>query len=221
MKKTVFSLAVIAMICFTSCKKENSTTNDPTVVETTMEETTNGDYTINKENSVISWTGSKPTGKHMGTISLLDGGFTTEDNKVTGGSFTIDMSSITVTDLEGDDKNNLEMHLKGTGEKESEDHFFNVTKYPTSTFKIVSLSEANGAYFVKGILTMKGIAKEVNFPAEISVNDDEVSLVSDEFKINRTVWNVNYASKSIFDDLKDKFVDDDISLVVKVKATKG
>ncbi len=37
---------------------------------------------------------------------------------------------------------------------------------------------------------------------------------------NRTHWNVNYASKSIFDDLKDKFVNDEIELVVKLKATK-
>ena len=51
-------------------------------------------------------------------------------------------------------------------------------------------------------------------------NGDEMTLTSDAFLINRTHWNVNYASKSIFDDLKDKFVNDDIELVVKLKATK-
>lgn len=219
MKKTVFSLALIAMISFTSCKKENNSANESTT-EVAVEESTVGDFPIDKENSVINWTGTKPTGKHTGTISLSEGSFTTEDGKVTGGNFTIDMTSINVTDLEGEDKANLEMHLKGTGEKESEDHFFNTTKYPTSTFKIVSLSEANGAYYVKGILTLKGISKEVDFPAEIMVGDNDISFVSDPFKINRTTWGVNYASKSIFDDLKDKFVDDDIEVTVKVKAKK-
>ena len=47
-----------------------------------------------------------------------------------------------------------------------------------------------------------------------------MTLSTESFKINRTEWNINYASKSIFDDLKDKFVNDEIELVVKLKATK-
>jgi hypothetical protein len=47
-----------------------------------------------------------------------------------------------------------------------------------------------------------------------------MTLSTDSFKINRTEWNINYASKSIFDDLKDKFVNDDIELKVNVTATK-
>ena len=131
------------------------------------------------------------------------------------------MRSITVTDLTEDKgKTDLETHLKGTGDKEAEDHFFNTTKFPTSNFKINTVTEANGAYMVSGMLTIKDIAKEVSFPAEIVITDTNVSLISDTFKIDRTLWGVNYASKSIFDDLKDKFVDDEIALVVKVKASK-
>jgi len=217
MKKSLFSLAIIVLISLTSCKKNGASNSS---ASENSDATASGIYNVNVENSVIEWIGSKPTGKHKGTISLASGNFETEEGTITGGNFTIDMKSINVTDLEGEDKEYLEAHLKGIGEKEAEDHFFNVTKYPTSTFKIISLSEANGAYFIKGILNMKGIAKEVNFSSEITISENEISFVSDPFKIDRTLWNVNYASKSIFDNLKDKFINDDIELMIRLKATK-
>ncbi|CEN37633.1 conserved hypothetical protein [Capnocytophaga canimorsus] len=73
---------------------------------------------------------------------------------------------------------------------------------------------------VHGDLTVKGKTKTIAFPASVSVSENEFSLVSEPFKINRTDFGVNYASKSIFDNLKDKFIDDEIELTVKAKATK-
>lgn len=220
MKKTMLTLALVSFIAFTSCKKENTNETTTETMEVTEVET-NPNFTVDTGSSIINWTGAKPTGTHTGTISLKEGSFEVTDGKVTGGEFTIDMTTINVTDLEGDKKNDLEMHLKGTGENaETVDHFFNVNAHPTSNFKIVTIDDVNGAYFIKGILTMKGISKPVDFPAEIMVTDNEVTLTSDPFKINRTTWGVNYGSKSVFDDLKDKFINDDIELVVKVKATK-
>ena len=222
MKKILLSLSLIVFISLNSCKKEEKTetTTEPESTEVAVTENSLGNYLVDTAASSIKWTGTKPTGKHTGTIALKEGGFTVTDGKIENGIFTVDMTSITVTDLEGDDKAKLEGHLKGLGGKESEDHFFNTTKFPTSEFKIVGVENANGAYFVKGILTMKGISKPVEFPAEITITDTDVTLHSDPFKINRTLWGVNYASKSVFDDLKDKFVDDDIELEVNVKATK-
>lgn len=218
MKKSLLSLAIIALISLSSCKKE-ATENAETTTETEVTGVS-GTFNVDTSMSVIDWIGSKPAGKHTGTISLSNGSFEITDGSITGGNFTIDMNSITVTDLEGEDKMKLETHLKGTGEKESEDHFFNVTKFPTGNFKMLNAEPESGAYFVKGILTLKEISKEINFAAEITITDTEIKLISDPFKINRTTWNVNYASKSIFDNLKDQFIDDEIELVVKVVAKK-
>lgn len=218
MKKSFLSFAIIALISFTSCKKES--TEDATKTEEVSDSSASGTFTMDAANSAINWVGSKPAGKHTGTIALSSGSFDVAEGKITGGNFGIDMNSITVTDLEGEDKMKLETHLKGTGDKESEDHFFNVTKYPTGNFKMLSAEPESGHYFIKGILTLKGISKEVNFSAEMIMSDSEIKLISDPFKINRTTWNINYASKSLFDNLKDKFIDDDIELVVKVTAKK-
>ena len=68
---------------------------------------------INTEKSSISWVGKKITGQHSGTISIKSGELIMDDDKLTGGSFVIDMSSITCTDIESEKKNKyLVDHLK-------------------------------------------------------------------------------------------------------------
>ena len=103
MKKIL--LLGIGVLLFVSCKKEEKI--EPTTVETGI----SGMF-ITDSTSTLNWTGSKQTGKHSGTIKIKTGGFTVENGKITDGKFTIDMNSISVDDLEGDDKINLEETFK-------------------------------------------------------------------------------------------------------------
>ena len=225
MKKIVLSCAVILALTVASCKNNNA--NAEQAVEQAADQAAaaveqaatavmvSGTYTV-EPSSVVEWVGKKPTGQHTGTIGLQSGNFTVENGKVTG-DFTIDMNSITVTDItEADGKLDLEAHLKGTGKEDGADHFFNVKTYPTGTFKLTSFDGAN----VTGDLTLKGKTKTISFPATLTIADGEVTLESKPFEINRVDFGVNYASKSVFGDLKDKFINDEIELVVKVKAKK-
>lgn len=224
MKKIVLSAVVIAAITLTSCKNTNNQQNSANenvateqMTSTEMkEEAGKFDYTV-ASSSVVEWVGSKPVGKHNGTVNVTGGGVSVKDQSITKGEFVIDMNTIAVLDLaSGDGKEDLENHLKGTGKEDAEDHFFNVKKFPTSTFVFKSFDGTN----MVGDLTIKGVTKEVSFPATVTVTDAEVNIVSNSFKINRVDFGVNYASKSVFDDLKDKFINDEMELVVKVKATK-
>lgn len=220
MKKTFLSLLVLASLStFVSCKKE---TSDSTEVNKTEQTAATGvSHKIDLENSVVNWKGTKPAGTHTGTIKFSDGEALVTDGKLQGGKFVLDMNSITVTDLKaGDGKEDLEAHLKGTGDKAAEDHFFNVAKYPKGSFEITKVEEVNGKYTITGNLTLKDITKPVTVPASIVQDDSSITLTSDAFTINRTEWNINYASKSVFDDLKDKFIDDNIELTVAVKIVK-
>lgn len=224
MKNRIATLLFLSALSLTvSCKNDKATeaetTEAGTVKEVSGEAVT---YTVDKQNSKIEWTGSKPTGKHTGTINLADGSVSIKDNALDTGKFTIDMNTITVTDLKaGDGKEDLEGHLKGTGGTEADfDHFFNVKKYPQANFEITKAVTENGKTSVEGNLTMKGITKNVKFPATVTVNGNTVTVTSDPFTINRTLWNVNYGSKSVFDNLGDKFINDDIELKVSVTATK-
>ena len=225
MKKIVLSCAVILALTVASCKNNNA--NAEQAVEQAADQAAaaveqaatavmvSGTYTV-EPSSVVEWVGKKPTGQHTGTIGLQSGSLTIDNGKITG-DFTIDMNSITVTDItEADGKLDLEAHLKGTGKEDGADHFFNVKTYPTGTFKLTSFDGAN----VTGDLTLKGKTKTISFPATLTITDNEVTLESKPFEINRVDFGVNYASKSVFGDLKDKFINDEIELVVKVKAKK-
>lgn len=178
---------------------------------------------VNISNSVVNWQGSKPTGTHTGTINLQSGEVTVKDGQVSGGKFVLDINSINVTDLEGDYKAGLESHLKGL-EDEKQNHFFDVRTYPTAAFeitKIVSLEgDADANSTVYGNLTIKDTTKEIGFRANITANNDGVVVSTPQFTIDRTQWGVNYGSKTIFDNLGDKFVNDEIGLAIQLHAGK-
>ncbi len=165
--------------------------------------------TVNVENSNLNWKGYKPTGTHNGTIKLLSGNVTMENNKIIGGNFVADMS--TITDADGSAK--LEGHLK------SED-FFEIAVYPTSKFEITEIVNKGEKIQVTGNMTIKGITKQITFPATLKVSKDDMTLTSDTFQINRADFNVKFKSKTFFNDLKDKFVNDEFDFQVTIIANK-
>jgi polyisoprenoid-binding protein YceI len=222
MKKLFALMLFSGAVALFSCKEsagEKAEVSDAGQVEAQV-----GDVLpVNAATSVINWEGTKPTGTHVGTINITEGSVIVNDGKVSGGSFNIDMNSIVTTDLDGDMKANLENHLKGFADGK-EDHFFNVAKYPTAKFeltKVVSLdgdAEANSTVY--GNLTIRDITKEIGFRANINANGDQVTVSTPQFTIDRTQWGVNYGSKSIFDNLGDKFVNDEIGLKINLQAGK-
>ena len=219
MKKIILCLVVLTTLSLTSCKNDKAEAIEPLENAAIAAETATT-YKVDTTKSTIEWVGSKPAGKHNGTIALSNGELSLNNGKVESGKFTIDMNSITVLDLKaGDGKEDLEGHLKGLGKEEDADHFFNTKKFPEGTFEITSVATVDAVTTVSGNLTLKGITKPVSFPAMILVDGNTVTLNSETFKIDRTHWNVNYASKSVFDNLKDKFVNDEIELKVSITAT--
>lgn len=227
MKKTILSFFVLATVGFTTlaCKsdKKNETKKDASE-QTSEESKISGTFTIDPGESTINWKGSKPMGEHIGTIDIKSGEIVFQDGKPTSGNVVIDMTSITVKDkdLDEEKKTLLENHLKGTAEGKEAD-FFNTTKFPTATFEITGSGENSGKTILEGNLTMKGKAHAVAFPVKISWSSDKssVKLIGDTFTIDRTKWGVNYGSKSIFDNLGDNWVSDEIELDFAVKASKG
>jgi polyisoprenoid-binding protein YceI len=225
MKKRNLLVTVFCMgIFFTSCKSEKKEkTNETTDKEVVVEDNFNlaGEFIIDNEASYLNWIGSKPGGSHNGSVAVESGVMTFEDGNLVSGEFTIDMTSINVKDLDGNEKEDLENHLKGTVEGK-EDHFFNVQKFPKSKFKITNVVVNNGKSKITGDLTIKGQTSEIIFESEVSAgaNQEEIKLLSQPFKIDRTKWGIEFMSKSIFDDLKDKFIDDEIELSIMVKGKK-
>ena len=162
---------------------------------------------IDASKSTITWEGKKVTGKHEGTVSLKEGSLTFKSKAVVGGTFTVDMNSITVTDLKsGEGKEKLEGHLKN-------DDFFGTDKYATSKLVFTNV-KANGAnkYTVIGNLTIKEKTNPITFDLVVNGNTATAKLV-----IDRSKYDVKYNSTSFFDSLGDKAIYDDFDLDVTLK----
>ena len=212
MKKNIFNLLIIVAtgIAIVGCKnktEEVTTTNTETAMLAEYDDIT---YTVNVDESTIEWQGFKPTGSHKGTINIESGTFTTNDGKIQSGSFVIDMSSI----KESEDNARLEGHLRSAD-------FFDVENFPSAGFEITGFEVKDGNIILTGNLTLKDTTNNVTFPVTVVLEDDTLTLSSEVFTIDRSKWNVRYGSKSFFDDLKDKFINDDIELKIVIKAKKS
>ncbi len=168
--------------------------------------------------SQVMWIGAKPTGTHEGTLNVKEGVLKMEDDKLVAGNFTLDMTSINVTDLEGDDKAKLEGHLKGTSAPEVADHFFNTAKYPTATFEISKIEAVEGkenvTHNITGNLTMKDKTKSVTLPAKVGYADGVLTAETPDFKIDRTEWGIEFKSSKV----GEMGINDEISMKIKLQA---
>ncbi|SKB66132.1 Polyisoprenoid-binding protein YceI [Salegentibacter holothuriorum] len=222
MKKSILSTFVIAafLTVVIGCKNDKNKAETSEAKDAATAQAEAMEFKVDTATSIIEWKGSKPTNTHTGTIKFTEGTFSANDSVIESGNFVIDMQSITVTDLEGKDKKDLEAHLMGTVEGKEGD-FFNAPKYPEATFEVTEITEKEGQKMLSGNLTIKEKTKNITFPVSINQSDDSIEITSEEFSIDRTNWNVNFGSKSVFDGLGDNFVSDDITLKINLKATKA
>jgi polyisoprenoid-binding protein YceI len=151
------------------------------------------------EKSEIGFVGAKITGKHTGKFRSVSGEAKVVGNTPKQVSFTVPMASI-----ESDDEK-LTGHLKGPD-------FFDVEKYPTSTFQSTSIIEkraGESTHEITGNLSLHGVTKTITFPAKVTTADDGVTGTA-EFTINRKDFGVVYPGKP------DDLIKDDVLLSIKL-----
>ncbi|PVY43049.1 YceI family protein [Pontibacter virosus] len=174
-------------------------------------------FAVETAASEVNWNAKKVTGEHYGKISMKSGQLQVDKNRVTGGTFEFDMSSITVEDIKDAGMNGkLVGHLKS-------DDFFGVEKNPSATFVITEATPITKAaagkpnYNVKGNLTIKGITNPVSFPATIAVKDG-VATAKADVTVDRTKFDIRYRSSNFFENLGDKAIYDEFTVSFNVKA---
>lgn len=172
---------------------------------------------VDAKASTLKWHAKKVTGEHFGTINVSGGSLSLDKGAVTGGTIEVDMTSINVTDLQGEYKGKLEGHLKS-------DDFFSVEKNNKSSLVIKKVEAIKGSktaenYMVTADLIIKGISNEITFPALIVVKGKSVTASAD-INIDRTKYDIKYGSKSFFEGIGDKAIDNDFNIKVRVVAGK-
>ena len=161
---------------------------------------------IDAAKSSIEWLAKKVTGQHNGTVNFKDGALVFKRKALKGGSFTVDMNSLTATDLQGEYQVKLNGHLKA-------EDFFGTSKFPTASlvFKKIATKSAN-LYTVTADLTIKGITKPITF--DLAVNGNAATTT---FNVDRTKYDIKYGSKSFFASIGDKAINDEFELKIALK----
>ena len=210
---TVFTVVAIA-ISVVGCKKvKEANTSDAKAA--IVSESTTEKYVTDVTKSSIEWKGFKPTGSHNGTINIDAGVFQVDNGTIQSGTFLIDMKSIVVSDIPAEDEGNGKLvgHLKSAD-------FFDVENNNDAAFEITGVTEEDGNTMLSGNLSIKGIKNNVAFPVSITTEGESLTITSEAFTIDRTKWDIKYKSKTVFGDLGDKFINDDMELKINVVAFK-
>ena len=167
-------------------------------------------YQIDTKSSKLEWSAKKVTGAHNGTIQITGGKIMVDHGTIGGGSFEIDMGTITCTDMEGEYKEKLEKHLR------SED-FFNVADHPTAKLEMTKVERGAAGSTVTANLTIKGITNAITFPARVRMEGGSLDAHA-EFQIDRSKWQIKYGSGTFFEDLGDNLIYDEIRFKVTLSA---
>lgn len=205
-------LSIAAIIFATSCS--NQSANQTQDAQEVLTDSLGESYKVDVSQSMLNWEGSSLSGSHNGTIAIKEGSLNVKEGAILSGSFTIDMLSIVDLDLTDSVKNGyLVGHLNDTD-------FFDTKKFPIGQFDITSIAtienDSNGnTHTISGNLTLKGIAKNVTFPAKVSIENDVVNATA-SVVINRLDWGITYSSITAFPNLKAKLKDKAIKDLINI-----
>lgn len=219
MKKMTLSAAtVIGAFLLFSCggpdqsnEQNNNNGKDTATTETSLEdaEIKRENFTLNLDSSRVLWSGNMiGLYSHEGWVKLKEGNIEVSNGKISGGTFVVDMTSITPTDEnynveEGNTKEKLVEHL-------SSDDFFLVSEYPTATFEITGADINNNQ--LTGDLTIRGITHEETIE-NVKFNREE-GTASGDLVFDRSVYDVKFKHPA-----QEMVLSDDIELHIQLHTT--
>ena len=185
-------------------------------------------WKVDNSASNIEWVGTKVSGYHTGDVPLKSGELFVNNGEVTGGTFVMDVANMKVSGPKGSDtadNRKLLTHLKSSD-------FFDVEKHPEAKFELTGINSFKGeikdstdprqeeiseyrvtdpTHTVSGNLTIKGVTKNVEFPARITVSGNSAEAVA-KFNINRKEWGI------VYEGMKDDLIRDMVHFGIKIVA---
>ena len=175
-------------------------------------------FAVDTTVSRVRFTGYGVGKNHPGKFKVSSGTVAVANDKVTGGSFTINIKSLDLEQKGGMFDSKLRPHLM-SGD------FFDAEKFGTAKFDITGVqpysatgsdtSVVAGANFtVSGNLTLKDVTK--NISAKIDLDGNTLKAKSN-FVIDRTQWEMRYGNDKT---LGDKFIGEKVDVELDLEAKK-
>jgi polyisoprenoid-binding protein YceI len=179
-------------------------------------------YQLDVKQSKLFWKGTKTIGtKHYGYLLFNSGWLRTNvSGKPSDGMFNINMKSIKSTEHKDDGKNNgIEKELNGGA-------FFETSKYPVSSISVHTILPTPVAFQfrVEGDLTIKKTTHPITFLATIKQNGNTLTADAN-LTIDRVKWGIHQenptsVSDQLFSAIKDKMIEDEIPIALKLVFVK-
>ena len=215
MKLKVLALGFgLALFGFTSCgggsEEKSSIISEEEAEESSESAVESVSYAVSPDASSIVWHGDALAGAyaHAGTVNISEGSLEVAGGAITGGSFTVDMTSLKATDdnYPEDGSKTPEMLVSHL----STPDFFAVEANPTAKFAITKVEGSK----VMGDLTIRGITKEATI-TDVNVEELEGSVTAKgNLEFDRQKFEVAY------DGGKDFVISNAIQLEITVEAIK-
>jgi polyisoprenoid-binding protein YceI len=178
-----------------------------------------GTFLLDTAQSVIRWTGRNLFNHHSGTVKLSAGDIILRQGELAGARFTVDMTSIANEDISEPAMNAMLIaHLRSAD-------FFDTEHHPTAQFtadaaeKIAACTEGTPNFLLRGIFTLRGISRPLEFPVLIAIDGPRLTGQG-VLSLDRTEFGSHYGSGKLFRFLGKHIVNDHIHLHVKIHAER-
>ena len=206
MKRNLLIACTSVAFIFASCGESKPETPKAPITALTGD----AKLTVDPSASKVAWEGTMlGLYSHSGLVTLKSGTVSLKDGKVMGGSFVIDMNSITPTDgnytePDGHTAANLVGHL-------SSPDFFDTASSPEASFVITSV---NGNT-VNGNLTVRGKTNPEALEISTVALEGENVKLNGTLKFDRQKYGVAFSMP-----VKDKVLSDEIAMNIELVGKK-
>ena len=153
--------------------------------------------------STIGWTGTGfgERGAREGTVALASGMFVIRHERLTSGTFTIDMRS-------------ADAALRGAD-------FLDVERHPTAVFRSTESRRIGAARWqVRGDLTMRGVTRPITFDADVSWPGMGHMVATSAFTLDRRQWGLTARGAARADDVANEGIRISLTLDARRKQAK-
>ncbi|PIR59376.1 MAG: hypothetical protein COU69_00540 [Candidatus Pacebacteria bacterium CG10_big_fil_rev_8_21_14_0_10_56_10] len=195
----------------------------PAPATTSLEGTAGISYQLDLSQSTVTWEARRIVGaEHTGTVDMAAGLIVLEETdestpsgqpRLAGAEFVIDVTSLNEAGSDPDSDSIFERDVKLN-------NFFDVASFPNSQFVVTSVEpQTDGSFIVTGDLTIKDQTHQISFPAQIELSEDAITGQA-TFEIDRTRWGITFESGSIFQNLGDRAIEDEVEFTVSITANR-
>ena len=216
MRSIVINYLIMGLLLIPGCSTKDKSSSKKSKALGVKEIKLNaGDYNAIEGSSEVLWECKWLGGaRHDGSVQLVSGSINISETSNVNGRFIVDLNLMKCFDLTNEGANRtLIRHLKS-------DDFFDVANYPEAMLDLISGKNISGNEFeFSGNLTIKGRSHPIIFTGTVIENNLSYDTVL-RLIFDRSKYDVRYRSASLFSDLGDRIIADDVKLTVKAKFKK-